>query len=282
MAKAHPTRPRDRSLREWFTLLPVLGIVSVPVIVVPAILWARYAFHQLHPNADPRLYLTISRAISDPRVGEPFAVWVTLAAVILWTSVHSILWMFIAEHPRRPALTATRDRIARGLWPAMWATMTATCVGMVMLAQFRLGGETATNRLHMVGSYVFFGGQAATILLAAVYHSLIAPARARFETAFFPGRRRAAAGYAVVGAAFAYGVIFRVKSMDLGAATPWVITAYVELETILILVFLAYLSAYFVDVSRFLRAHVGGRQVAAADETAEETTDETAVLNPVS
>ncbi len=278
MAKVHPTRLRDRSSRPWIAFLPVFGIVTVPVIVVPAILWARYTFHQLHPDADPRIYLTISRAISDPRVGEPFAVWVTLAAAILWASVHSILWMFIAEHPRRTALAPTRDRIARGLWPAMWATMTATCVGMVMLAQYRLGGEVATNRLHMLGSYVFFGGQAATILLAAVYHALIAPARTPLEAAFFPARWRARAGYAVVAAAVAYGVIFRVKSMDLGVLTPWVITAYVELETILILVFLAYLSAYFVDVARFLRGRAGGRAGVAADAVAEEAV----ALNPVS
>ena len=268
---------REHSLRAWIAHLPVVGIVAVPAIVVPAILWARITYAGLHPNADPRSYLTISRAISDPLVGEPFAFWVTIAAVILWTSVHVILWMFIAEHPRRPALPPTRDRIARALWPVMWVTMTATCVGMVMLSHYRLGGDPATNRLHMLGSYVFFAGQATTILLAAIYHSLVAPARAAVETAFFPARWRARTGYAVLCAAVLYGVVFKVKSMDLGAATPWIITAYVELETILILVFLAYLAAFFVDVSRFLDARSGRRAVAVPDATA----NEAAALDPI-
>ena len=253
MADPRPTTLRHRSWREWFALLPAVGIVAVPAIVVPAILWARHTFAVLHPNADPRIYLTISRAISDPAVGEPFAVWVTIAAAILWISVHTILWMFIAEHPRAPAAVPRHDRIARGLWPAMWLTMTITCVGMVMLSHHRLGGDVAVNRLHMLGSYVFFGGQATTILLAAIYHSLIAPLGTADEAAFFPARWRARAGYAVFAAAVVYGIVFKVKSMDLGPATRWIVSVYVELETLLILVFLSYLAAFFVDVSRFLR-----------------------------
>jgi hypothetical protein len=262
MATARATPTRLRSLAARLSWLPAIGIASVPVLVVPAILWARITYHALHPDADPNVYLTISRAISDPAVGEPFAFWITVAAVILWTSVHAILWMFIAEHPRPPAIGVGRDRVARGLWPVMWVAMTATCVGMVMLSNFRFGTTTGENRLHMIGSYVFFAGQAATILLAAIYHSLVGPARAAVETSFFPARWRARAGYAVVVAAVLYGVFFQMKSMDLGPATRWVVSIYVELETVLILVFLTYLAAYFVDVSRFTRSRGSRREIA--------------------
>ncbi len=260
--RANPTALR--SFADRLSWLPAIGIASVPVIVVPAILWARITFHALHPDADPKIYLTISRAISDPAVGEPFAFWITLAAAILWVSVHAILFMFIAEHPRPPAIGVTRDRIARGLWPVMWIAMTATCVGMVMLSHFRFGSTTGENRLHMTGSYVFFAGQATTILIAAIYHSLVAPARAAIDTAFFPARWRARAGYAVVAAAVLYGVFFRIKSMDFGPATRWIVSIYVELETVLILVFLTYLAAFFVDVSRFTRSRRAPRASAAA------------------
>ena len=234
--------------------LSAAGILAVPAIVVPAVLWARITFHLRHPDVDPSIYLTISRAISDPAVGEPFAFWVTLAAVILWPSTHLILWMFAARHPPRGALGRTRDRLARTLFAVMSVAMTATCVGMVLLSRWRLGSTPAEHHMHMVGSYVFFAGQATTILLAALYHTLIAPVPHPTDaTAFFPARWRARLGYAVVAAAALYGVIFHVKSMDFGAASSFVVAAYVELETILIIVFLAYLALFYVDVLRFLR-----------------------------
>ncbi|MDK9695839.1 MAG: Frag1/DRAM/Sfk1 family protein [Siculibacillus sp.] len=279
MAPARSIPRLDRSLLEWLLFAPVAGIVAVPAIVVPAIIWARIAFHNLHPNADPGSYLTISRAISDPAIGEPFAFWVTIAAVLLWISVHAILWMFIAQHPGRPAISTARDRASRLLWAAMWVTMTATCIGMVMLSHFRLGDGPAGHRLHMIGSYVFFAGQAVTILFAAVYNGLIARAPSLLGTAVFTHRARARSGVAVFLAAVLYGLLFRVKSMDFGDATAWVITAYVELETILIIVFLAYLAAFLVDVARFVATPASGARAAAA--VGDETASEEGVPDPV-
>lgn len=237
------------------TWLPVVGAVAVPVIVVPAVLWARWSFLQRHPDADPKTYLTISRAISDPGIGPTFAFWVGIAAVILWFSTHWILWTLIVQHPRRPAIGVARDRIARALWGVMSLAMTATCIGMAMLSHFRLGTGGDGGRLHMVGSYLFFGAQAATIFFVAVYHSLVGPARrAEAAGAFFPDRWRAGTGYAVVAAAVVYGIVFRVKSMDLGPITRSIVSVYVELETVLIVVFLTYLAAFVVDTHRFSKA----------------------------
>lgn len=244
-----------RRLFTGLTWLPVVGVVAVPAIVVPAVLWARWTFLRLHPDADPNTYLTISRAISDPSIGEPFAFWVGIAAVLLWVSTHWVLWTLIAQHPRRPAIGVGRDRVARALWGVMSLAMTATCIGMVMLSRFRLGTGGDGGRLHMVGSYLFFGAQAATIFFVAVYHSLIGPARrAEAADAFFPDRWRARAGYAVVAAAVVYGIVFRVKSMDLGPITRSIVSVYVEFETALIVVFLAYLAAFVVDTHRFSKA----------------------------
>ncbi|NLH79731.1 MAG: hypothetical protein GX458_02650, partial [Phyllobacteriaceae bacterium] len=201
-----------RAILRRLSWLPVAGIVAVSAIVVPAVVGARVGFHLRHPDADPSIYLTISRAISDPVIGEPFAFWVTLAALILWPSTHAILWMLSAEHPSRAVLGATRDHLCRLLLAVMSVAMTATCVGMVMLGRHRLGGSAEDHHLHMLGSYVFFAGQATTILLAAIYHSAIVPARrALGETAIVSARSRARLGYAVVGAAVLYGVVFHVK-----------------------------------------------------------------------
>lgn len=241
--------------------LPALGVVLVPAIVVPSILWARIAFHHRHPDADPSIYLTISRAISDPAVGEPFAFWVTLAAVLLWPATHLLFWMFVVRHPAREAIGTARDRLARALFAAMSIAMTMTCVGMVILSRWRLGGSLYDHDMHMVGSYVFFAGQASAIFVVALYHAVIAPAPHPSDaTAFFPVRWRARVGFAVVGLAAFYGVIFHVKSLDFGAASHWVVAAYVELETILIIVFLVYLALFYVDVARFL--HERGRRAA--------------------
>jgi hypothetical protein len=234
--------------------LPAFGVLAVPAIVVPAILWARIAFHARHPDADPAMYLTISRAISDPAVGEPFAFWVTLAACLLWPATHLLFWMFARRHPARAALAPARDLAARVLFVPMSIAMTMTCVGMVILARWRLGGSLHDHDMHMIGSWVFFAGQSSAIFAVALYHALIAPApHGSDTTAFFPVRWRARIGFAVVALAALYGVIFHVKAHDFGVASPWVVAAYVELETILIVVFLAYLALFWIDVVRFLR-----------------------------
>jgi hypothetical protein len=268
MAQAPSSPLVARRLSGRLALVPAFGMITVPAIVLPAILWARWAFARLHPDADPAIYLTISRAISDPAIGEPFARWVTLAALILLPSTHFLLWMIIAEHPKRDLLGATRDRICRALFVAASASMIATCVGMIMLSHYRLGAS-GDYQMHMVGSYVFFIGQALTILLVAIYHALITPARRLTgDGAFFPALWRARVGFWVVGCAALYGVVFRIKSMDLGAAKLLVATIYVELDTILIGVFLAYLVLFVVDATRFARARVG--VAAAATPTASE------------
>lgn len=243
-----------RPLIDRFGWIAAVGILVVPAIVIPAVIWARVTFHALHPDFRLERYPTISRAISDPVVGEPFAFWVTIAAVILWLATHYVLWVILVEHPRRETLGVGRDRLALAILPAMSLAMTTTCVGMVMLSHNRLSDGPDGHRLHMLGSYVFFAGQAATILLCAIYHSLVAHAHdLEGRIAFFPDRWRARIGYSVTAAAAFYGVIFKIKSMDLGSAERIVITLYVELETALIFVFLIYLTLYFVDALRFSR-----------------------------
>lgn len=251
--------PKDRRARARLAGLAALPVLAVPAIVAPAIVWARIAWHARHPSADATLYPTISRAISDPAIGEPFAFWVTLAALLLWPATHGILWMLAAELPDRAVLGPARHRLARGLFVAMSVCMTATCVGMVWLARFRLGATAEEHRMHMIGSYVFFAGQATTIFLCAVHHALVGPARRAIgDGGFFTARARASGGFAVVAAAAFYGVVFHAKDGDFGAATGFVIAAYVELETALIIVFLAYLACYFVDLRRFLARRLGG------------------------
>lgn len=275
MAEALPSRYADGRARRLLALIPAAAIVAVPAIVLPAILWARYAFARLHPDADPSIFLTISRAISDPAIGEPFAVWITAAALILWPATHFLLWMIIAQHPPRSLLGVTRDRVCRSLFVVASLSMTATCIGMVILSHYRLGAS-GDHRMHMVGSYVFFAGQALTILLVAIYHGLIGPARrVTGDSAFFPTPWRARIGYAVVACAVLYGVVFRVKSLDLGVSKPLVATLYVELETILIGVFLAYLVLFAVDASRFARsrAHVAEKDAAGEDAVADAAYD---------
>ena len=249
----------DSTPRRRLAGLGALPVLAVPAIVAPAIVWARVAWHARHPGADATLYPTISRAISDPAIGEPFAFWVTLAALLLWPATHAILWMLVVERPDRAALGPTRDRLTRGLFVAMSLCMTATCVGMVWLARFRLGATAEEHRMHMIGSYVFFAGQATTIFLCAIHHALVGPARRAIgDGGFFTARARARGGFAVVAAAAFYGVVFHVKDGDFGPATGLVIAAYVELETVLIIVFLAYLACYFVDLRRFLARRLGG------------------------
>lgn len=237
---------RRAPLAAW---VPTLAVVSVPAIVIPAILVARIAYHFRHPEALAEDYLTISRAISDPVIGEPFAVAVTIAAVLLWGVFHYVLRMAILQ---RPPLTGWRVWAARIALVGGSIAITGSCIGMVVLSHYRLDDGDADRDLHMFGSYLFFVSQSAAIFFLALFHRVVAAARTAGATRlFFSDLWRARIGFTLVAAAVAYGLLFAVKAMDFGAATPWVVWVYVELETALITSFLLYFLFFAVDVFAF-------------------------------
>ena len=65
-------------------LLLSVPVVAIPLFQIPMMFWARWSFYQRHPDYVQHSAPTISRAISDPAIGGPFAMMIlAVTAVVL-------------------------------------------------------------------------------------------------------------------------------------------------------------------------------------------------------
>jgi len=114
---------------------------------------------------------TISRAISDPVIGEPFAFWMTISAICLGVGVAllTLIYLWIAGR-LRPKFGY--------LWVALWVLGPAAAIlqgvaslGIYWLSSYRF---PSAHEMHMIGSYSFFVSQALVVLLYTLLnHALL-------------------------------------------------------------------------------------------------------------
>jgi len=146
-----------------------LALLSFVIVVVNYWIYsARATFIELHPAFSAEQPPTISKAITDPSIGEPFAFWVTLSAVALAVGVLPVCWMHYRTARALPP-GRTRSWLIVLAWAACFSQL-SSCVGMVGLANWR-GPDHGDG--HMIGSYIFFGFQTLTVLIVAVMSHLL-------------------------------------------------------------------------------------------------------------
>lgn len=239
----------------WLPWLLVTGIAANLFTVAAVNFWiyyARAAFIAGHPEVVARKPPTISRAIADPAIGEPFAVWVTLSALTLafGVGVMTLAYLRIAANSR-----PGRPRLER--WVALSAlslliSQIAASVGMYMISNFRFPHDA---EMHMTGSYLFFAAQTLVVLLSG----LLCLSLARSPAAASRARRRWGLGrgwflirgwiaFASVGLSLVYAALFYAKAFDWGGAGPMVYQAYVLAEPVAISSFLLVLALHQPDL----------------------------------
>lgn len=230
-------------------LLLTVPSVLVPVVGCPLVLWARWEFLRLHPS-----YLshppTISRAISDPRIGEPFA-----NAVLLIAALISVAYVIIV---REYALSVASLPVTRTVKIAMYAIVAAiaatqalACTGMVLTSEYTFAND---NNLHMLGSYIFFSAQAISILLAGTLCHTISLVQSRYgvsdqssSTRRTMQHLRFRMGLGIVLLTAVYGLLFMIKDCAL-PLSPYVIRiAYTQCEVLTVICYALFLSSYAVD-----------------------------------
>jgi hypothetical protein len=245
---------------------PLAALVAAPsaLAILTINFWIYYArveFAALHPDYVAEQPPTISRGISDPSIGEPFAVWVSISSLFILLGVVQIATLYLRSASVLPAASARTGRALRRLARAMVAAQCVATVGIVMLSVYRF----PTHDLeHMVGSYIFFIAQAAAALLAGAACTLIARDAAAAEVlAAHPyinprisrWRGPFALGSALM--ALAFLTFFILKDVDLGAWNGVVYQFYVLSEPALITYFLTVQALYLFEIARMARAGRG-------------------------
>lgn len=238
-----------------------LAIVPTAVAILTINFWIYYArieFAALHPEYVAEQPPTISRGISDPSIGEPFAVWVSISAVFILLGVFQIAKLYLRSAAVLPPALGGTARVLRRLGIGAAVAQCVSTVGIVMLSVYRFPTHDFE---HMVGSYIFFIAQALAAVLvgfactiiarnpavseALAAHPYINPRLSRFRGPF-------ALCSALMAAAFL--TFFILKDFDLGAWNGIIYQFYVLSEPALITYFLSVQALYFLEIASMMRA----------------------------
>ncbi|WP_127113378.1 hypothetical protein [Shimia sediminis] len=245
---------RDTALMMSLSMV-LTGVVIVAVNV--QIYLARYLYGYYNPDAVSRRPATISRAISDPQVGEPFANWMLVCAPLLAIGVALLIISALIElHRNGGAPTQKEWRILVLLCLVLIALQVFAAIGMVMLSQFRFPND---NKLHMKGSYLFFFSQAFVVMFGEFVSRRFGKLpQDRTLLSFGMARFRKFYVWVPILLGVLYLSLFFAKDFDLGAVNPPLYILYTTTEPLLLTAYLGYVLTYHADmgaaVRRYLRA----------------------------
>lgn len=114
---------------------------------------------------------TISRAISEPVIGEPFAFWVTLSGLLLIVGVSILILRMILQLRDLPKPSRYVRISGFILLPILALMQALSALGMHWLSVYRF---PLAHEMHMVGSYTFFLSQMIVVILFTIYnHALL-------------------------------------------------------------------------------------------------------------
>ena len=137
--------------------LLVAPLLLQPALVIASVLWARYESVVRHPDLAAANPPTISRAIVDPAIGDPFAILMLVCFVMLLYS----LWR-IGGALYRP----TQPPRVKALLMVFISCETVAAAGMVVLSQYT---GAVSDSLHQLGSYMLFFGHGIGIPLSGIF-----------------------------------------------------------------------------------------------------------------
>lgn len=251
-------RPGTRETT-WLALAAIVGIIALYVIINFWIYFARIEFIAGHPDYVARKPPTISRAISDPEIGVPFAQWITVSAII-FPFIFLVITSLYAETAR--AASTRLPRLARLLVAGAVALLllkTLAATGMYLLSNYRVPDNGGT---HMIGSYLFFISDAILVLVGSVMNLFILR-HLPYDSADTPlisrlgARVRVWPGFVAVFLGFLYLGLFVLKEIDLGPWDPIVYQAYVLDELFVITAMMTYFLTYTLDLWALIRRPAG-------------------------
>ncbi|MDQ7070553.1 MAG: hypothetical protein Q9M48_07425 [Rhodobacterales bacterium] len=243
----------------WLRRVSVFAILTNTIVFVVVNYWiytARFRFIDTHPAYVAKQPPTISRAISDNLIGDPFAFWIAVCAVLLALGVLPIGMLYRRASHASNGVSERVGAIVRILPPLVIASQFIAAIGMYMLSNFRFPDNGA---LHMIGSYLFFGFETLTVLLSSItcWHlgrNATVVSRLSTDFSIAPGMSafRWKLGILVLMMAATYILLFVIKDMNLPIDGKAVYATYVLLEPAVISGFLIYLLSFNIDLARLV------------------------------
>jgi len=223
----------------------IFAIVSINYWIY----YARAAFIATHPDYVALQPPTISRAISDPAIGEPFAFWVTLSAIALIPGMLGISLAY-GRIARGAPVLAARVLMLTAVGLALFQA--ASSVGIYLLSSYRFPNH---NYMHMMGSYIFFIAQAMVMVMFLLLGVVALRCRVTMQRVEHSAnvqlrwvRLRAGVACLSIAMVLIYMVLFLIKTMDFGAANEFVYATYVLAEPVVISSFLLCLAMFQTDL----------------------------------
>lgn len=245
---------RDTALMLLFSML-MTGFVIVVVNV--QIYLARYLYGFYRPETLTGRPVTISRALSEPRVGEPFANWMLVCAPVLAIGVALMILAALIELRRNGGTPNPREyRTLVWLCLIVVLLQVLAAIGMVWLSQYRF---PHFNKMQMKGSYVFFVSQACVVIFGEFVSRRFARLpQDRTLLSFGMARFRKVYVWVPTLLCGLYLFLFFAKDFDLGWVNKPLYVVYTSTEPLLLSAFLGYILTYHVDMGsaiwRYLRA----------------------------
>lgn len=239
----------------WAARAAVLALVANVFAIGAVTFWIYYArmlFGALRPDYVAVQPPTISRAISEPTVGEPFSFWITVSAIFLGLGVFCLgsFYRRVSHWLTSPSRYLAR-LLAVGI-PVIVFLQTMAGVGMYILSTYRFPDF---NQVHMVGSYLFFLSQAMVIVVATMLSSALLRDQASLQELQTAGlmskpmiRIRLRAGQIAIVLMVVYILLFKVKDLDLNVMNDTIYIAYTTVEPVLITAFLVVLGLFQTDL----------------------------------
>ncbi|WP_270725073.1 hypothetical protein [Shimia sp. Alg240-R146] len=247
----------------------VLGL-SISVLCTTFVVWvvnaliytARWDFIVFHPERTARKSPTISRAISDPRIGEPFAEWMAICAPVLFVGVGLLVWAALHELRQNGSAAPQTLRWFLRVSCVLVVLQAMASVGLVILSHWRFPDH---HLGHMTGSYLFFFSQAAVVfvghLITTAYGRL--PAQGQVMLPVMARVRRVYVWVPVL-LAVVYLSCFILKDFDFGVINKPLFTVYVSTEPMLLSSFLFYVLSFVPDSVVTILRYVRGPSVVSA------------------
>lgn len=231
------------------------GLLAVSIVATGIVIFvvnfliyrARALYSQYNPQDVLERPPTISRAISDPSIGDPFASWMQICAPLLSIGVAvMILGAWIELQKGGGAGTKREQRLIAALSVGIALLQCLAAIGIVMLSRFRFPDHGPT---HMLGSYLFFFSQAFVIVAGEFLSRRFArqPCDRTFITVSSVRLRRIYVWFPII-LGICYLSLFALKEFDTGAFSKWLYIGYTTTEPMLITAFLGYILTYHIDL----------------------------------
>jgi hypothetical protein len=230
-------------------LLRASAVVLVPSIEIPLLFWTRLTYGDLHPAEVSKTPPTISAALGEPAVADPFAMIILLIAALTAVSVTFIVRAYSRSINMTWAVDQRKNTTAGLLLLFCVLAQAAGTLGMVVTSWVPLGVD---RNIHMISSYVFFAGQSLAVLGSGILGHMLrsgAENTGEFGTrvnSMHGMRFKAAVAIAVL--ALGYLLLFWIKDFPMAVDNYVVRYVYSSWEIVLLASFVIYLGLFAPDL----------------------------------